>query len=117
MRAFALSIPMFLLSACSEIPANEDTDVEQSPEVVEQRTCELLTDEVINLSKDKPVSLIKIYEPVELNRNDREISCSGTVVSSAGSERLPIFFRQFSDEDGESFIEYSGEPFAKSAVK
>ena len=70
--------------------------------------CTSLRDEVINISNEDPYPenrLIKIYDPREISRTDKEIKCEG-IGSWGDTTESKILYRVYQDREGDWMIEY-----------
>ena len=91
----------------------DDTSVAQFTFVIPVTTpllywsCEKLIPLVLDLSSEEHNRILKIYDPVEVSRTDDRIECRGEALwSRSGSERYPLRFYGWVDEDGDFFYVY-----------
>ena len=78
-----------------------------TPPVWRLRSCEELLPLVLELSSDEDNRILKIYDPVEVSRTDDRVECRGEALwSRGGSERYPLRFYEWVDEDGDFFYGY-----------
>jgi len=71
--------------------------------------CENTRAEIVELSEKDRASngfaLLKIYEPTEVSRTDKELKCTGRASWSDG-DQTKINYRSYLDSEGERFVEY-----------
>lgn len=70
--------------------------------------CTSIRDEVIDMSNEDPYPenrLIKIYDPREISRTDKEIKCEG-IGSWGDTTESKILYRVYQDREGDWMIEY-----------
>lgn len=111
-----------VLVSCN-VPA-EEVDVEESesdgsagsvvPDLTTYSCSDLVTD-VISMSKDDDVKIIKIYNPVEVRKSKGEILCGGTALMSDTSE-APGYFKAYLDRDLDLITAYEFSPGCEAAA-
>ena len=73
--------------------------------------CEDLVGDIIVLSEEQSgpfsATVLKVYSPVEVSRDDSRLSCAGRALLSSGSEEMVDFY-VWLDDEGDVFIGYEG---------
>ena len=78
-----------------------------TPPVWRLRLCEELVPLVMGLTSEDHNRILKIYDPVEVSRTGDRVECRGEALwSRGGSERYPLRFYEWVDEDGDFFYGY-----------
>ena len=105
MRKFAM-VGALIVSACGSDPsATGSSSVEPAA------TCDSIRDAVVETSSDKDVKILKIYDPETISDADNLLSCKGSAMISTGDERQTVYYKLEKDEEGDSFVGYSPEPY------
>ncbi|MCY4368856.1 MAG: hypothetical protein OXF41_05400 [bacterium] len=111
-----------IVTATADQNANTTTAVSANPSTASPTTsttvlvggfdglyCEDIVSDVIALSEEQPgpfsTTILKIYSPTELGRDDTNLNCEGRALTSTGGEVM-IDFYLWSDDEGDLFIGY-----------
>ncbi len=112
MKRLAVILPI-ILASCGSEPTSSTQD-RNAPETVEpELTCDMVAEEVVNMSQEEEVSILKIYDITEMSKTDELLTCEGNAMLSIGDERQEVYFKHETDEDGDQFVGYSTEPYTK----
>ena len=101
-------LAQFVLIRCSLIliisACGHEADIATS-------NCEDLMGDIVSLSEEQSepfsATILKIYSPVELSRDNSNLRCEGRALLSSGTEQM-IDFYLWLDDDGDLFIGYEG---------
>ena len=112
MRALILTFPL-MLGACGSEASDAEGDWAASEPAEPVITCDDLADQVVMMTQEEDVKILKIYEITQTQENDSLTLCEGDAALSTSDERQKVYFKLETDEDGDQFVGYSPEPYTE----
>lgn len=103
------------LSACGSTDTSESANSDVAKVAKPEADCSSIRDQVVAATQDADVKILKIYNPEEISKSKKLLSCKGSAALSTGDGRQPVYYKLETDEEGEKFIGYSPAPYTNAA--